>query len=369
MTYDIPKPFKKQFNEEDLFIADCHTFGSLIGPLTNNGTTIVALISKYREIVNKTNSEDDKKKLKLLEDRLKMVCASQSRQIDKAKIGKNVKGIPSVWKQWQHIKDDDTEEQKELKKFYNAILCDRRPYFFKYLYKSTQKDYRKEYVKKEITCKKKFKMPLKTLINLQDKTSEQQQLINKLEEATKLIYADCEMNRICWYIESIDFQIKKKINDVYDFDYALLMSNDVKWNENTYNQIKEFFTQQMKELQRSKSQNDNDLSRINKLVVDKALQTSLFYEKLLDDVLGICSNLEELTNYIIKLFYEEKRSWNKAHVWRLCGEQIFYNCLKHCNYKIEIPERDDKTGYIRFCNTLFSLKEVDLQYMEDKIND
>mgnify|MGYP003475411610 CR=1 FL=1 len=31
------------------------------------------------------------------------------------------------------------------------------------------------------------------------------------------------------------------------------------------------------------SQNDNDLSRINKLVVDKALQTSLFYEKLLDD--------------------------------------------------------------------------------------
>ena len=369
VTYDIPKPFKKQFNEEDLFIADCHTFGSLIGPLTNNGTTIVALISKYREIVNKTNSEDDKKKLKLLEDRLKMVCASQSRQIDKAKIGKNVKGIPSVWKQWQHIKDDDTEEQKELKKFYNAILCDRRPYFFKYLYKSTQKDYRKEYVKKEITCKKKFKMPLKTLINLQDKTSEQQQLINKLEEATKLIYADCEMNRICWYIESIDFQIKKKINDVYDFDYALLMSNDVKWNENTYNQIKEFFTQQMKELQRSKSQNDNDLSRINKLVVDKALQTSLFYEKLLDDVLGICSNLEELTNYIIKLFYEEKRSWNKAHVWRLCGEQIFYNCLKHCNYKIEIPERDDKTGYIRFCNTLFSLKEVDLQYMEDKIND
>ena len=144
------------------------------------------------------------------------------------------------------------------------------------------------------------------------------------------------------------------------------MSEDVKWNEETYNHIKNFFTKQMKEFQRSREQNNNELTKINKLVVDKSLQTNLFYEKLLNDVLNICSNVEELTNYILKLFYEEKRSWNKSHVWKLCGEQIFYNCLKRCDYTINIPQRDDNSGYIEFCNTLFSLQEVDLHYLEDR---
>lgn len=83
VTYDIPKPFKKVFTEQDLFEADCKTFGSLIGPLTNQGTSIIALISDYRQkIENGIASEDDVKKFNLLNDRLKMVCAGQSRQID-----------------------------------------------------------------------------------------------------------------------------------------------------------------------------------------------------------------------------------------------------------------------------------------------
>lgn len=81
VTYDIPKPFKKVFTEDDLFKADVQTFGSLIGPLTNRGTTIVTLISEYKSKVEKYNNPEDVKKLKLLEDRLKMVCAAQSRQI------------------------------------------------------------------------------------------------------------------------------------------------------------------------------------------------------------------------------------------------------------------------------------------------
>lgn len=82
ITYDIPKPFKKLFTEDDLYKADVQTFGSLIGPLTNRGTSIDALISEYEQRVKETNDEIDKKKLKLLHDRLKMVCAAQSRQID-----------------------------------------------------------------------------------------------------------------------------------------------------------------------------------------------------------------------------------------------------------------------------------------------
>ena len=73
VIYNIPKPFKKHFNEEDLFKADCKTFGSLIGQLTNHGTSIIALMADNR---------DDPEKLELLNDRLRMVCAGQSKQID-----------------------------------------------------------------------------------------------------------------------------------------------------------------------------------------------------------------------------------------------------------------------------------------------
>ena len=132
VTYDIPKPFKKVFTEEDLYIADKKTFGSLIGPLTNRGTSIVALIAKYEKRVEKFGLEEDKKKLQLLHNRLKMVCAGQSRQIDKAKIGEKVKGIPKIWTTYQHIDIDDDEEVVKQKEFYNSILCDKKPYFFKY---------------------------------------------------------------------------------------------------------------------------------------------------------------------------------------------------------------------------------------------
>ena len=82
VTYDIPKPFKKVFTEEDLYISDEKTFGSLIGPLTNRGTSIVALISLFEKRYLEFGLEEDKKKLELLHNRLKMVCAGQSRQID-----------------------------------------------------------------------------------------------------------------------------------------------------------------------------------------------------------------------------------------------------------------------------------------------
>lgn len=81
VTYDVPKPKKMLFTETDLYNFDKKSFGSLIGPLTNHGTSIIALISYYRDRYNKYHDELDLRKLRLLEDRLKMVCAGQSRQM------------------------------------------------------------------------------------------------------------------------------------------------------------------------------------------------------------------------------------------------------------------------------------------------
>ena len=73
VTYTAKKPKKKLFIEKDLFTVDTFSFGTKIGAITNCATTICALIPSFE----KGSAERE-----LLENRVKMCCASQSREID-----------------------------------------------------------------------------------------------------------------------------------------------------------------------------------------------------------------------------------------------------------------------------------------------
>ena len=54
-----------------------------------------------------------------------------------------------------------------------------------------------------------------------------------------VIDTDCVMNKICKYIEGVDFQIKKKVRSSQDFDYRILLGNNFILNKSLYNEIKE----------------------------------------------------------------------------------------------------------------------------------
>lgn len=362
VTYNIPKPFKKHFTEEDLFKADCQTFGSLIGPLTNHGTSIIALISEYRQRVNDEGTEEDKRKLELLENRLKMVCASQSRQIDKAKIGKEVKAIPKIWKTYQKINEDDSEDIKKEKEFYNSILSDRKPYFFKYLYTQEKKrlsEYNKAFDQKlyRITG-----IHLKDLLQLKNPNSYQKHLIDNYYKYNGFINSNCEMNRICKYIESIDFDIKQNIRDNSQFDYTLLMSPTKIWNEETYNKVKIAMENFMRFLYIDYKKDNNDYKQIKETsyeddVFSKRIAFAQFFK--LELLTKYCSNERELTNYLLKIFYEDKKSWNKNMLWLVCGNTIYENCLNRANYKVRVPIKA-KDGCIRFWGDRFGTKVIDL---------
>ena len=73
VTYDVKKPHKKLFTEDDLFVTDTFSFGTQIGQITNTCSTICALMAEFPE---------DSEEYKLLGDRLKAGCAAQSRQIN-----------------------------------------------------------------------------------------------------------------------------------------------------------------------------------------------------------------------------------------------------------------------------------------------
>ena len=360
VTYDIPKPFKKVFTEEDLYIADKKTFGSLIGPLTNRGTSIVALIAKYEKRVEKFGLEEDKKKLQLLHNRLKMVCAGQSRQIDKAKIGEKVKGIPKIWTTYQHIDIDDDEEIVKQKEFYNSILCDKKPYFFKYVYKTENKKYNQYYKKVDLRCYSLYNMTLRELLSKEDRTLEQEEFIKNFKDKNGFINTECEMNRICWYIEDVFKDINNKVKDNSKFNYNYFITPNINFNETTYKKISEFLIQFLSKKRNDVGQKNKQLFSEEKLsnnsIIDddKNSWTQTLKNELYQKY---CSNGYELTNYLIKFFYEDKKNFTKSTLWKICGDILYNICLQKSNGEINIPIRD-KFGDIEFWFDRFSQKHI-----------
>ena len=147
--------------------------------ITNKSSNGYALLSNIEKIYG-INSE----KYKLTLSRLKQCCKAQSAQIDKAKIGREVKGIPKLWVYKQKINKDengislDSEIVVKEKNLHNSILLNKYPYFFKYLYKNVKKFYNKYCETNEITCHQKYKMSFKKLKELDRLSIEQKQFID-----------------------------------------------------------------------------------------------------------------------------------------------------------------------------------------------
>lgn len=74
MVYDVPKPQKILFTEEDLYKADLFGFGSIIGSITNKSSSAYALI----DTLDKESEE-----YRVTHSRLVQCCKSQSSQIDR----------------------------------------------------------------------------------------------------------------------------------------------------------------------------------------------------------------------------------------------------------------------------------------------
>ena len=142
--------------------------------------------------------EGSKERL-VLESRVKAGCAAQSRQIDKTKIGENVKELATVCRQFQHIKEEDSEEIKEKKEFLNSILADRKPYFFRYKYRQTDKEYRDYIAQKNEDCHQHFRITLDELLAMPESemTQEQKDFKDYYNRFIPVVTSKCVMNKIC----------------------------------------------------------------------------------------------------------------------------------------------------------------------------
>lgn len=130
---------------------------------------------------------------------------------------------------------DDPEKIKLEKEFHNKILLDKHPYFFIYLYKGTKNKYKKHVKTYDITCKQKFGISLEELRKVKRKTKEQHEFLKLFERFNPVIESDCVMNRLCKYIESVDFGIRSIVNKDVDYEiYKLYMDDTIDFDESRY---------------------------------------------------------------------------------------------------------------------------------------
>lgn len=288
VVYTPPTSEKTILTEDALFNADLFSFGSIIGSITNKSTSGYALLAELE-----TDSEEYETTL----NRVKMCTKLQSAQIDKAKIGREVKGIPSPWVNYNKVKDTDSAEAKAEKEFKNRILLDRHPYFFIYLYKGTKNKYKKHVKSYDITCKQKFGVSLKELRSTKRKTKEQRDFLKLFDRFNPVIESDCVMNRICKYIESVDFGIRNIVNKDFDEEiYQLYLSNEAAFDEDKYIKVKELYRKFKKVIGQNAALNTDDSAERSSF--DSELHTQISNSQALfkQEVFQVSSSVDEITN-------------------------------------------------------------------------
>jgi len=360
VVYEPPTPEKIVFTDDDLYKADTFSFGSIIGSITNKSSNGYALLSNIEKQYGVDSQE-----YKITLSRLKQCCKAQSAQIDKAKIGREVKGIPKLWVYKQKINTDDngnvldTENVIKEKQFHNSILLNKYPYFFKYLYKNAKKKYNKYCEVNEITCHQKFKMSFKKLKELDRLSFEQKQFIDNYYKYMPLTYSDSPVNLLCRYIEGINFEINQKIKSLDD-------SNIIVFYKNKDHQ---YTTEQYKEIIQVLNNHTNRV-KYNKILFEQDADDYGYDEntaqefKVDNDILeqeinNICSDVYLVTNILLDYFYKVKSSANKDILWSTYGKYIYNNVKENIVNNPKFPFPDSK-GEINYLGLNYSLREINI---------
>ncbi|MFE6075759.1 hypothetical protein ACFVQB_14905 [Paenibacillus sp. NPDC057886] len=349
ITYDPPKPNKIVVTDDDLYQSDKFSFGSQIGSITNKSTSAFALLPLL---------EKDSAEYKKTINRLKMCTKLQSAQIDKAKIGRNVKGIPMNWTSFQKIKESDTEESKSEKELLNKLLLDKHPYFFIYLYKDTKRKYKKYLEGKNLESLHKFNLTLSDLKNKQRKNLEEREFLKEYVKNSPVIESDCVMNNLCRYIESIDFAIKKRLNNKKTDTSSLIKSKRVTWDENTFKKVKKNIGIYNKKINDSGNTNQHSYGINGKYDSDIHNQKTVHSEDLANIMNDTCSNPEELVNYLIEIAYADKPKLRKEVLWDIYGKVLFNNIKTNSLNNTTLFPFPSQEGELNYLNKKYELREV-----------
>ena len=204
ITYSKSTVDKEYISEDELYKADIQSFDSTIGRITNISTAFYEILARYEGDITFKREQDE------ILERLKLIRKSQGDSIDKAK-GIKIEPMPKHWTRKISKKPDNVEDIDF--EFYNSIVADKKPYFFRYLYSSENSKYLKYLDKENDVCMMLFQKSIYDILDSapEDLTeAERDYLIDKFYPYSPLIDYNGRMNKICHYMEKHLSEIKRK---------------------------------------------------------------------------------------------------------------------------------------------------------------
>ena len=342
--YNVESPPKYLTTDKnDILKKQTKGLGTIVGFLTNVGSTIVTMLSNFSK---------DTDEHKILSQRYKSIRTFQGLEIDSQK-GIVIPKFPKHW----------TKVDRNANKVTKNVTITKRPYFFRYLYDYMGKKYNDEYSVYENISRTIYNLKLEEIMSLENKTKDQENLILEYKNKSSFIDNDSVMNKVCHYMENeIRKMSRLRRSIATNFDFRKILSKvEYKPTKNDIEKLRLLF-KEYKSLKKSLrenikgygEENYSSLDAIKRYINKRAYTT-------------ISSNSEELGNMAVYLCYNVLGETSRKFAWDCFGEEIFENIKKRKKEKfIRVPMKN-KTGSISYLYEKYGIYTMNFSIKENEL--
>lgn len=345
----------------NLVSMDTKSFNTKIGFITNLATTFFCLRSTY---------DENSKEYKNLTDRINLLRYYQGSAIDAGK-GNLYTPPPSYWRKYTKVDWKNDSEEVRQEKFYNNKLSGKKKgYFMCYIYPDEMERYSKYKKSAEKVCRGMYGCKLNELFNKNNKSEEEKKFLRNYYKYMPVLTNSSIMNQLCWYVESIDFDLKF-FRQKEKFDYRILMNDEIEIDKNSevyanvlsilkkYHHVYRINTRNRNRVFEEYDIYENDKIDKDEFYKDIDEEHFILFDEAKNDLFSVCSSKKELCNYVIEISYKHFKSKSKGILWAVCGKEIVNN-LKS-KYKIAyFPVRTDAKNGVEYLDRYYTLKGVEI---------
>ena len=315
-------------------------YNSKVGFATNISSSLYTLLEEFPVGSKEYNQ---------ILTRLKIGRVIQGEIIDSVK-GLKVPPFRDHWTKRRKPPKNASVEDKELIQFFNSIVCEIRPSFFRFLYPHYMGRYNKELKKYNLYSHLYFDKSFDEISKAKRKTSDEIKFIESYRRNSFFLDNNSVVNKISRYMRGkLGLIGKFSTKSSKDFDYQILKSNSEKLNPYGLAKMKDYL-QQYKAFKKG-MRHDLANSYPNMDSFMSYLRKECF--------LNISSNESELANYAIEVTYGKEISMVEF-AWKMFPGGLLENILTNSSGIIKFPFLDEY-GDIKYLWKTYSFKEYNLE--------
>lgn len=325
------KAEKKIVSEEDIISANKLAFNDDIGIVTNHVTAMIERQAAF---------EPASKEFKTLEYRIMTGQKFQQDTIDRAK-GIIAKPMPESWYNYSanRMKDDDSEEEKTRKQFYQKIVASRKPYFMTYVYPTFMRQATQyENENNEDAMRKFHSLEVRSVADLKSHRGDSAVIDTFLDfYEDQKPYGDnpCVINRICRYYENAFPSYFKMFGGNPPFDFSIMKSGH-QYSKTNFDLISKLYAQYKREYGAELSEY-KWIASTDDGSIEPGYNCDDVTERFKRAASELCTNKYELCDIVIDLCYTHEGT--KKFAWEIAGDVIIENLLAKNGNRIYYPER------------------------------